>query len=322
MNDESLKKFNRIITILIQLQSKKVVKASDLAERFDVSLRTIYRDIQALEKAGVPVIGEPGLGYSIMEGYRLPPVMFSREEAMSFVTAEKLMLQLSDKGIGRHYESAMTKIKSVLRSTQKEMLEGVSSNIAVHARKDQAPSTVPNALELVLECIVSQKQLRMQYRAFSDSETERVIEPVGIFYEYSSWYILGYCLLREDYRQFRTDRILSMQITEQPFSREHGKLEEHRREYADCEKEKVVIVVDRNTAKYIAQAKLHYGFVSQREVADGIEMTFMIGDVENHFARWMMMFADKATVIAPEILNTYLLKLTHNIQQRHAKAGA
>lgn len=321
MNDDSLKKFNRIITILTQLQSKKVVKASDLAERFEVSLRTIYRDIQALEKAGVPVIGEPGLGYSIMEGYRLPPIMFNREEAMSFVTAEKLMLQFSDKGIGRHYESAMTKIRSVLRNTQKEMLEDVSSNIAVHARKDPAQHIVSNALEQVLECIVAQKQLRMHYRAFSESETQRIIEPVGIFYEFGSWYILGFCLLRQDYRQFRTDRILALHITEEPFSREHGKLDEHRTGKEDCAQETVVIVIDRNTAKYIAQAKLQYGFVSQREVTDGIEMTFKIGDIEHAFARWMLMFADKARVVSPEILNTYLLQLAGAITARYAKAG-
>src|SRR6218665_238143 len=96
MSDDSLKKLNRIVAILTHLQSARTVTAQELADRFDVSLRTIYRDIRTLEESGVPVVGEAGQGYSIMEGYRLPPVMFTREEAGSFITAEKLMQNLTD----------------------------------------------------------------------------------------------------------------------------------------------------------------------------------------------------------------------------------
>ena len=91
MSLDTVKRFDRIVAILIQLQSKRIVKAQELADRFEVSLRTIYRDIRTLEASGVPIISEAGVGYSIMEGYRLPPVMFTREEVGSFVAAEKLM---------------------------------------------------------------------------------------------------------------------------------------------------------------------------------------------------------------------------------------
>eukprot|EP01136_Pigoraptor_vietnamica_P039838 Opistho-1_new@11073 len=107
MFDESPKRFDRVIAILIQLQSKKVVKAQELAERFEVSLRTIYRDIRTLEASGVPIYGEAGIGYSLVDGYRLPPVMFTREEASSFIAAEKLMEKFIDKELGQHYQSAM-----------------------------------------------------------------------------------------------------------------------------------------------------------------------------------------------------------------------
>src|SRR5699024_8506905 len=99
MKLDAPKRFDRIVAILIQLQSKKVIKAQELADRFQVSLRTIYRDIRSLETAGVPLYGEAGTGYSLMEGYRLPPVMFTREEAGSFVAAEKLMQHFTDKNL-------------------------------------------------------------------------------------------------------------------------------------------------------------------------------------------------------------------------------
>ena len=100
MNSDNLNRFDRIVAILIHLQSGRVVKAQELASRFGVSLRTIYRDIRSLEASGVPITGEAGVGYSLMDGYRLPPVMFTREEAGSFVAAEKLMQKFSDKALG------------------------------------------------------------------------------------------------------------------------------------------------------------------------------------------------------------------------------
>src|SRR5688572_19482220 len=97
----------RVIAILIQLQSRRVVKAQDIAERFEISLRTVYRDITTLQEAGVPIIGEVGVGYSIMDGYRLPPVMFTKEEAIAFLTAEKLVEKLTDASTKESYLSAM-----------------------------------------------------------------------------------------------------------------------------------------------------------------------------------------------------------------------
>ena len=90
MSIDTVKRFDRIVAILVKLQSKRIVKAQELADKFDVSLRTIYRDVRTLEAAGIPIVSEAGVGYSIMEGYRLPPVMFTKEEASSFVAAESL----------------------------------------------------------------------------------------------------------------------------------------------------------------------------------------------------------------------------------------
>ena len=88
-----MNRIDRLAAILIQLQSKRLVKAQEIADKFDISLRTVYRDVKALEEGGVPVIGEAGSGYTLMEGYRLPPVMFSQEEATALLTASKLILR-------------------------------------------------------------------------------------------------------------------------------------------------------------------------------------------------------------------------------------
>ncbi len=131
MLDETPKRFDRIVAILIQLQSKKIVKAQELADRFDCSLRTIYRDIRTLEASGVPIYSEAGVGYALMEGYRLPPVMFTREEISSFIAAEKLMQKFTDPSLGTHHASAMYKLKSVLRSADKDWLSNIESRVVI-----------------------------------------------------------------------------------------------------------------------------------------------------------------------------------------------
>src|SRR6185312_1616429 len=126
-----MNRIDRLTAILIQLQSQRVVKAQDIAERFSISLRTVYRDVRTLEEGGIPIIGEAGVGYSIMDGYRLPPVMFTKEEATAFLTAEKFVEKMTDADTTKHYQSAMYKVKAVLRSVDKNMLEDMDEHIAV-----------------------------------------------------------------------------------------------------------------------------------------------------------------------------------------------
>src|SRR5438045_9796978 len=126
-----MKRIDRVTAVLIQLQSKKVVKAQDIAERFNISLRTVYRDINTLQEAGVPIIGEAGVGYSIMDGYRLPPVMFTKEEATAFLMAEKILDKYTDNYNAGIYRSALYKIKAVLRSAEKDFISAIDENIMV-----------------------------------------------------------------------------------------------------------------------------------------------------------------------------------------------
>ncbi|MDT3407044.1 UNVERIFIED_CONTAM: putative DNA-binding transcriptional regulator YafY [Pseudacidovorax intermedius] len=125
MNDHYLKKLDRVTAILTQLQSRPLVRAQDLAKKFEVSIRTIYRDIKTLENAGIPIVGEAGSGYSLMDGYKLPPVMFTKEEVLSFITAEKLMQNFSDQSLGIHHQNAMEKLRSVLRHSDKNLIQSI-----------------------------------------------------------------------------------------------------------------------------------------------------------------------------------------------------
>src|SRR5678815_3741290 len=190
-----MNRIDRVTAILIQLQSKKIVKAQDIADRFKISLRTVYRDVKTLEEAGIPVIGEAGVGYSIMEGYRLPPVMFTKEEATAFLTAEKIIEKFTDASTEASYKSAMFKVRAVLRSADKDLLENMEEHIQVI--RNVLPfnaDTARDRLQPFLKSIAEQKVVHISYTAFhTDETTQRDIEPVGIFYASGYWHALAYC---------------------------------------------------------------------------------------------------------------------------------
>jgi len=285
-----MNRIDRVTAILIQLQSRKVVRAQDIADRFGISLRTVYRDIRTLEEAGVPVIGESGIGYSLMEGYRLPPVMFSREEATAFLTAEKLMEKFGDQTTDKSYKSAMFKVRAVLRSSEKNMLEAMEEHIQVlqYSSPFQEDS-VNNTLQPLLKSISEKDVMHIRYAAFhSDEITERNIEPIGIFFSGGYWHTIGYCRLRNDYRDFRADRILEMHSTGEKFDKIHPSLKSYLDQVAQKQSlEKIVIQVTRTTARYLQNSKYFFGFVSEKPFKEMIEMTFLCFSRES-FIRWYL----------------------------------
>ena len=317
MFDETPKRFDRIVAILIQLQSKKIVKAQELADRFEVSLRTIYRDIRTLEASGVPIYSEAGVGYAVMDGYRLPPVMFTREEVSSFIAAEKLMQKFTDPSLGNHYASAMYKLKSVLRSTDKDWLSNIESRVVMQTAEPMFNDNSPNTLAVLFESIAEKKQILLSYKTFDkDETTQRNIEPVGVFHENNNWYFLGYCHLRKDYRQFRTDRILEIKKTDCDFKIEHDSLETYLNKSKTSPTIKVRILVERKIAKYLMTERKYHGFISEKEIDGQIEMTFMSGDIESSFPRWFLMFGDYAKILEPERLKVRALELLEINRQR------
>lgn len=311
-----LSRFDRIIAMLIHLQSRKVVKAQELADRFQVSLRTVYRDIRSLEVSGIPITGEAGIGYSLVEGYRLPPVMFTPEEAGSFVAAEKLMQSFSDKMLGAHYQSAMFKIKSVLKGNQRDRFALLENQISIASAQQLFNEHTPDAMEILLDSIAEKKQVKMKYKSFnSDDLSLRAIEPIGIFHEHNYWYVMAYCHLRSDYRQFRTDRMFELMRTDVPFVREHGNLEDHRIAETRLTGTEVIILVEKNTARYLQSSKKHYGFLSERTLGTHVEMKFLISEGCDYFCRWFLMFADKAEIIEPDGIREQLVDLLDKIRR-------
>lgn len=296
-----MNRIDRVTAILIQLQSKKVVKAQEIAERFGISLRTVYRDIRTLEEAGIPIIGEAGVGYSIMNGYRLPPVMFTREEATSLVVAEKIVEKYTDKLNAQNYSSALYKVKAVLREGEKDYLENLNGSVVILDNQFQSGSNTHNpSLQIILKSITEKTSLDISYQnAYEDTTVKRNVEPVGVFLQNNNWHLIAFCNLKQDYRDFRLDRIRDLKITSEKFRQERLSLNSYLKKISEQRHlKKVVIRADKTIAKYIVTQKYYYGFVSEKELDTEVEMTFLSTSLEA-FARWYLMIGTNAVILEP-----------------------
>ncbi|MFD2147237.1 helix-turn-helix transcriptional regulator [Mucilaginibacter antarcticus] len=314
-----MNRIDRISAILIQLQSRRVVKAADIAERFNISLRTVYRDVKTLEEAGIPLIGEAGVGYSIMDGYRLPPVMFTKEEATAFLTAEKFVETLTDASTTANYKSAMYKVRAILKTTEKDLLESMDNRIKVFKTVRMPESANNDHIQTILYSIAQKKVITLNYFAqHSQEHTKRYIEPIGIFFQSGYWHLIAFCRLRKAYRDFRVDRIKNLEVTDEHYKDEHPALKEYIAQtvHDKAELEAVVIMVDKNAHPHLENHKYFSGFISERRIGDSMEMTFLTSSLEG-FARWYMMFGESAEIISPDSLKDRVRDLTERLLQRN-----
>lgn len=212
-----MNRVDRLFGILTLLQSRKYVPAEKIAEKFDISVRTVYRDIKAICEQGIPVSFETHKGYFIVQGYFLPPVSFSTDEANAFLLMERLITGFADKSIRTHYSSAMNKVRAVLGSRQKEQLEYLDNNTLL-----QVPERFSNDLEYlsVLQQSISLKTvLEIGYKNNKEEISSRHIEPIGLIFYAFSWHIIAWCRHRDDYRDFKVSRIRSIKDTRMAFSK-------------------------------------------------------------------------------------------------------
>jgi len=192
-----------------------MITASEIAKRFEVSNRTIYRDIQTLRLAGVPIGEEEGKGYFLVEGYRLPPVMFTMEEARALVTTSKILNYHTEDSLKLNYESALLKIKAVLSLTDKDKLEFLNSRIGY--QKPWAPTSLH--LDTIQHSITENEKLKINYQARGEEQiTERVIHPYAVYFSGAVWATIAFCELRQEIREFRLDRIKELRLLQIKFN--------------------------------------------------------------------------------------------------------
>jgi predicted DNA-binding transcriptional regulator YafY len=312
-------RIDRLTAILIHLQGKKLVTAQELAGRFGISLRTVYRDIRALEEAGVPIGAEAGKGYFISEGYHLPPVMFTNDEAGALLLGGKLIEKMADASVKTTFDSALYKIRSVLKHKSQDYLNSLDERIAVTALPQAQHTTHPYLAE-AQQAIASKSVLQISYRKmYGEAVSLRKIEPIGLYHYSQSWHLIAFCRLRRDYRDFRVDRIEKLMPTGELFdSRNLYSLNKYlERMMASTPMEKAVVKFGKRIARYIQTQKFTQGFAAEEELPDGIRMTFLIYDREI-FARWLLSYTNAVEIESPEALKDHMRTLIQELQVHYS----
>jgi predicted DNA-binding transcriptional regulator YafY len=317
-----MNRIDRLTAILIHLQTKRVVKAEEISDRFEISLRTVYRDVKALMEAGVPIGSEAGKGYFIVDGYHLPPVMFNQQEASALLTAWKLVEKMTDDSIRKAYESALLKIKSVLNATEKDHLENLQSSIQVFRYPDQLNES-PNQYMAEIQQAISHKHvLELDYESGNTKErTKRDVEPIGIVYYSSHWHLIAWCRLRNGYRDFRVDMIQSLKSKGMTFdNRNLITLQEYFKTlmHTHQDMEKVVVSFDKSVTKYLKHTKYYYGFVSEEDLGSRCRLTFLVGNMKS-FCRWLLMYGTTVEIDGPEKLKDAMDDLVDEISSHYKR---
>lgn len=224
MDNTEKKRISRLTAILTQLQTKRLVTATELASKHAVSVRTIYRDIRTLEQSGIPIITEEGLGYKLMESYRLPPVMFSENEANALITAQQLVLRNKDASFVKDYSDAIDKIKSVLNHTIKDR----ANLLAERTHFDQIKNMERTSSNLsALQFAITNFYLtRIEYTNEANKVSDRIIEPFALL-STDNWLLVAWCRLRKEFRYFRLDRIKKLDVLTDKFKPHNMTLQEY-----------------------------------------------------------------------------------------------
>lgn len=309
---------DRLVAMVLHLQGRRVVRAEELAEVFEISERTVYRDIAALGEAGVPVVGEAGVGYSLARGYHLPPVMFTGDEALAMAVGEGLVRAMTDSSVAEPMGSALAKIRSVLPADHKDVLERLDRATAV---LDPQGGTAPDGdlLLSVQRAAISRAVLDMRYRDRTGTPTTRQIEPLGVLFFNQSWYVVAWCRLREGLRHFRVDRMVSIKRTGErcPVRDDftlagHIESERHPGEQAV----EVVVRMIPGAADGVRRERW-LEVVSERQLSEReVEMTLQVHSIEVA-AWWVLSRAGTVEAVAPEALRSEVATQAEALAKKH-----
>jgi len=227
-----MNRIDRLMGIITLLQSKKHRTLLQIAGHFNISERTVFRDLRAIGEIGVPVSFDPDKGYSIDNCFFLPPVSLTVDEANALSLAEPLIVRFADQSVQKHFGSALSKIKMVLGRSQREIMD-LSQATSAHFIPDNYLHLIPSTdyLSPLQSAIVNKTIVRIQYQNLQEEQSIREVEPIGLTFYSLNWHLIAWCHTRQDYRDFRISRIEKLNITLQPFRKtDHIALNEYLRQ--------------------------------------------------------------------------------------------
>jgi predicted DNA-binding transcriptional regulator YafY len=311
---------DRLLAIVLELQAKGWQRAEDLAATFEISKRTIYRDIEALAESGVPVVSSPGQGYSLVEGYFLPPLHFTSSEATVLLLGADFMAQSFDDEYQRAARSAGSKIQAVLPEGLRDEIHDLQTSMRFISMNPLENMAMPEVLQLIRRAVMQNKTVRMEYHTRSSedmagSKNQRDADPYGLIHIDKAWYMVAYCHLRRDIRNFRLDRIDSLHLLDKKFTRPRGFRLEHSKDTVG--NLHIRALFSPSVARWVRE-EIPFYTVSTEEQPDGLLVTFSVRQPSD-LTQWLLSWGRHVRVLEPESLKEQLIEAARAVLQVYEK---
>lgn len=307
---------DRLMAILLEIQARGELRAEDLARRFEISVRTVYRDVQALSESGVPVVATPGKGYRLMEGYFLPPLSFSADETALLVLGGEFVRERVDPELRRAADDALAKLVAVLPPGRRDALAAWRRELlfpTIERGRDE-----PRFARL-RAAIRERRVVRLLYHALGRAGPEtRDAEPVSLVYFVDAWYLAAYCRLRQAPRLFRLDRIDDLELPGERFTLG----ERHAVGPASDERpvrQEARVRFDPTVERWVRERQ-PVTFVREEVDPNGPIFVYALRD-ERRLLNWLLSWGAAVVVLSPPDLRARLAHEARAILARHTDAA-
>lgn len=315
-----MNRIDRLTGIILLLQGQRVITAEQIAEHYEISVRTVYRDLSALGEAGVPIIAEAGVGYSLMRGYHMPPVMFTADEAAALFISGQLAEQGADDSLRNSLRSALLKVSSVLPQEKKDYLHRMKDTVGISLRKvsgdDRRESLMP-----IQDAVVKRLCLEIEYNtANRGALSRRVVEPLGMVFYSRQWHLIAWCRLRGDFRHFRLDRMPSWAVLDEQYEghRDFSVRQFLGETLSQCELFPATIRI-REASLERFRAELPCTLLKEEREPDGWARIELLTFSLEWLAEWLLGFGNKVEVLEPEELRRAVRDSAMMVVARYAE---
>ncbi|RNB74434.1 helix-turn-helix transcriptional regulator [Brevibacillus panacihumi] len=315
-----MNKTDRMLAIVLELQRKGLMRAEDLAAIYETSVRTIYRDIQALSESGVPVVGAPGVGYSLVDGYFLPPVNFTEEEAVAMLIGADFIEQKFDAAYGAKAKSAQKKIEAILPQPVRADVARIRSTMKLIAANGWDTANEEAAfLETLRRALLERKKVRFHYQkkmqeADGNRRSTRVVAPYGLVLVHGSWALVAHCDLRHDIRHFRLSRMKGLTLLEESYTLPDNFQLQHYRP-PDNRNTVVRILADASIRDKIEDSK-NFFMEAIEEHPEGLLLRFRVNHPDELLS-WVLGWGSAVTVLEPDSLRIRVREEVHKMLKRY-----
>lgn len=316
MYHQSMNRTDRLLGILLELQARGETRAEDLARTFEISLRTVYRDVQALAETGVPVVGTPGKGYRLMEGYFLPPLSFTAGEAALLLLGGEYVRERVDAELRQAADDALRKLAGVLPLDRREEVERRRGELLFAGYRQTAEQR--RLIEL-RTAVQERRVLRLLYHTYRRPAPEpREVEPFRLVYLADAWNLAAWCRTRRAPRLFRLDRIDHVERTGERFTLDERHHNQPARDRGWTDYPEARVRFDLDVQRWVRERQPFF-FLHEEQAADGPVFVYAARDDRELFG-WLLSWGAAAELLAPPDLRARLAREARAIATRHAVA--